>query len=110
LENLTFIAEQFKADGAVLKVKEFGNGNINDTYIVTLNTQTERKFVLQRINTHVFKQPQLIMQNMRAFTEHVHRRVRDEGHEWEAPHVTKTDSGAPSVSSTTRNRSIPSQI
>jgi Ser/Thr protein kinase RdoA (MazF antagonist) len=93
LENLTFIAEQFMAEGDVLKVKEFGNGNINDTYIVTLDTQAQRKFVLQRINTHVFKQPQLIMQNMRAFTEHVHRRVQEEGHEWEAPHVIPAKDG-----------------
>src|SRR5262245_34510145 len=33
LNNLTFIAKQFTLDGNVLNVKEFGNGNINDTYI-----------------------------------------------------------------------------
>jgi len=93
LENLDHIADQFKPSGNILKVKEFGNGNINDTYIVTLDDPTKNKFVLQRINTHVFKQPKLIMQNMRAFTEHVHRRVRDEGHAWEAPRVLSTNDG-----------------
>jgi len=91
LKNLTHIAEQFTPNGGILKVKEFGNGNINDTYIVTRDT--EEKFVLQRINTHVFKQPHLIMQNMRAFTEHVHRRVQDEGHAWETPHVIAARDG-----------------
>src|SRR5215203_138605 len=76
-----------------MKVKEFGNGNINDTYIVTLDHPEENKFVLQRINTHVFKQPQRIMQNMRTFTEHVHRRVRNEGHAWEAPRVIPAKDG-----------------
>ncbi len=93
MENLNTIAEQFKPGGNVIKVKEFGNGNINDTYIVTLDTEAENKFVLQRINTHVFKQPKLIMQNMRTFTEHVHRRVRTEGHAWEAPRVIPAKDG-----------------
>ena len=79
------IAEQFALFSRVLDIREFGNGNINDTYLVTTDayedSQAEEKhFVLQRINTQVFKQPRLIMQNMRAFTEHVRRRARDEGH------------------------------
>ena len=93
MEHLTFIADQFKPGGNVIKVKEFGNGNINDTYIVTLDFPEGHKFVLQRINIHVFKQPQLIMQNMRAFTEHVHKRVFDEGRHWEAPRVIPTQEG-----------------
>jgi len=93
LENLNNIADQFKPGGNTIKVKEFGNGNINDTYIVTLDTAEDNKFVLQRINTHVFKQPELIMQNMRAFTEHVHKRVRSEDHAWESPRVIPTHSG-----------------
>ena len=93
MENPIHIAAQFSPGGNVVKVKEFGNGNINDTYIVTLDTQADNKFVLQRINTHVFKQPQLIMQNMRAFTEHVHQRVQMEGHIWESPRVLPAQDG-----------------
>ncbi|MEP6895151.1 MAG: aminoglycoside phosphotransferase family protein, partial [Chloroflexota bacterium] len=93
MENQTYIAEQFKPGGNIIKVKEFGNGNINDTYIVTTNASENNKFILQRINIHVFKNPHLIMQNMRTFTEHVHRRVRNEGHVWEAPHVIPTHNG-----------------
>ena len=93
MENLLAIAEQFNPGGNILKVKEFGNGNINDTYIVTLAIPENNKFVLQRINTHVFKQPKLIMQNMRTFTEHVHQRVRNEGHAWEAPRVISAKDG-----------------
>ena len=89
MEQPTSIAEHFKPDGNIVRVKEFGNGNINDTYIVTLDTQEENKFVLQRINTNVFKHPQLIMKNMRAFTEHVRRRVKEEGHSWQMPRVMR---------------------
>ena len=90
MENLAFIAKQFSHAGNVLEVKEFGNGNINDTYIVTLDVPAERKFVLQRINTNVFKYPQLIMKNMRVITEHVHERVRTEGQVWQTPRVIPT--------------------
>jgi len=84
------IAQEFYAGGQVLEIREFGNGNINDTYLVTTDSTEEPNFVLQRINTHVFKQPRLIMQNMRAFTEHIRRRTREEGHRWEMPRVLAT--------------------
>jgi hypothetical protein len=83
------VAEQFAPYTRVVDMHEFGNGNINDTYLVSIDAvlPEERQFVLQRINTQVFRQPKLIMQNMRAFTEHVRRRTRDEGHRWEMPRV-----------------------
>jgi Ser/Thr protein kinase RdoA (MazF antagonist) len=89
LYTYSFIAEQFAPSAPVIHVHEFGNGNINDTYLVTLDTvlTEEKQFVLQRINTQVFKQPKLIMQNMRAFTEHIRRRVREEDHQWQMPRV-----------------------
>ena len=89
MENLTQIAGHFKPGKNIVRVKEFGNGNIHDTYIVTFDAPEDNKFVLQRINTHVFKHPHLIMKNMRAFTEHVHRRVETEGHAWQMPHVMR---------------------
>ena len=88
----TSIAEQFAPFKRVLDLHEFGNGNINDTYLVTTDVDgnlypPEKNFVLQRINTQVFKQPRLIMQNMRTFTEHMRRRVNAEGHHWVMPRV-----------------------
>ena len=93
MHHYTSIAEQFTPRGRVLEVHEFGNGNINDTYLVTIDSNEETHFVLQRINTQVFKQPKLIMQNMCVFTEHMRRRVREEQHFWEMPRVLKTRDG-----------------
>ena len=89
LHHYTSIAEQFAPFKRIVNVHEFGNGNINDTYRVTVDTdQPEQSyFVLQRINTQVFKQPELIMRNMRVFTEHVRGRIHAEGHRWETPRV-----------------------
>jgi hypothetical protein len=80
LHHYTAIAEQLISEGKVIELREFGSGNINDTYLVSRDMNEENHFVLQRINTQVFKQPKLIMQNMRAFTKHMRRRARDEGH------------------------------
>ena len=89
MHHYSFIAEQFAPSLRVTDVHEFGNGNINDTYLVSTDAAVpeDRNFVLQRINTQVFKQPRLIMQNMRTFTEHMRKRARAEGHHWEMPRV-----------------------
>jgi hypothetical protein len=89
LQHLS-IAQDFYSDGEILEIKEFGNGNINDTYLVTANSKEVRHFILQRINTHVFKQPQLIMKNMRVFTEHMRKRARTENFKWKIPRVLHT--------------------
>ena len=91
LYHYNFVARQFSPSTRVIDVHEFGNGNINDTYLVTTEATLpeDSQFVLQRINTQVFKQPALIMQNMRRFTEHIRRRAREEAltHRWEMPRV-----------------------
>ncbi|GAX35870.1 phosphotransferase enzyme family protein [Nodularia sp. NIES-3585] len=69
--NLIAIAEQFTSQGQVTGIESLGNGNINDTFLVTLDSLERKHFVLQRINTQVFRQPALVMQNMRILTDHV---------------------------------------
>jgi Ser/Thr protein kinase RdoA (MazF antagonist) len=76
LANLVAAADQFKQQGKVIDIQEYGNGNVNDTFLVTLESKREKHFILQCINTQVFRQPELIMLNMRTFTEHVHKRLQ----------------------------------
>ncbi|MEH1882424.1 phosphotransferase enzyme family protein [Nostoc sp.] len=91
-EKLVAIADQFAQQGKVTGVKAFGSGNINDTFLVTLDDSKEQHFVLQRINTQVFRQPKLIMQNMCTFTEHVRKRLQHTplNRRWEVPRVLLT--------------------
>jgi Phosphotransferase enzyme family len=86
------IAEQFSLHGKITEARAFGNGNINDTFLVTVDTPTEPHFVLQRINTKVFRQPQLVMQNMRTLTEHACQRLQnmDLDRPWQVPRVLLT--------------------
>lgn len=91
-ENLVAIADQFAQVGKVIDIQAFGNGNINDTFLITLDTPKQKHFILQRINTQVFTQPQLVMQNMRIFTTHVRDRLQRTplDRRWEVPQVLLT--------------------
>ena len=97
MDNLFAVAEQFKPQGRVIAVREFGNGNINNTFQVTLDTKGQKHFILQRINTLVFRQPELVMLNMRISTEHVRRRLQQSplsaGRRWEVPGVLFAQDG-----------------
>jgi Ser/Thr protein kinase RdoA (MazF antagonist) len=91
MDNTAAAAEQFTSQGKVTDFREYGNGNINKTFLVTLDNTREKHFILQRINTQVFQQPDLIMQNMRFFTRHAAKRLQNsplsEGRRWEVPRV-----------------------
>ncbi|MBQ4425792.1 MAG: aminoglycoside phosphotransferase family protein [Lachnospiraceae bacterium] len=51
-----------------------GHGNIHDTY-----RSADSRYLLQRINTHVFTRPREVMENIVGVTEHLRRKVREEG-------------------------------
>jgi Ser/Thr protein kinase RdoA (MazF antagonist) len=95
------IAERFAGRGAPTQVESFGTGNVNDTYLVTLAGPLAAaggadKFVLQRINQHVFRRPELILINMRTFTEFMQQQLNQEAaalRRWEVPRVISTPSG-----------------
>jgi Ser/Thr protein kinase RdoA (MazF antagonist) len=92
LNNLIEIADRFKPQGKVVDIQEFGHGNINSTFLVTLDSLDEKQFILQRINTQVFRQPKLVMQNMGVFTLHVRDRLQRNppNRRWEVPRVLLT--------------------
>ena len=96
MEPLYQVAAQFAGADSVASVQPYGSGNVNDTFLVTLQPSGQ-KFIMQRINTHVFRKPTLIVANMRCFTEHVGKRLRQEGNRtrgrWETPTVIGTKQG-----------------
>ncbi len=90
--NLIAIAEKFTSQGQVTGIQSLGNGNINDTFLVTLDSSEKKHFVLQRINTQVFGQPKLVMQNMQILTDHVSQNLKltPTNRRWEVPRVLLT--------------------
>ena len=66
MNSVLFIASQFSQ--SVREICLFGNGLINDTFLVTTDSS---RFVLQRINSHVFSHPEWIMGNLQTLNHHV---------------------------------------
>jgi len=78
LENLMSLAERFRLPAGEKTVEPFGNGHINNTYLVTAAGAADQ-YVLQRINSYVFVRPREVMENMLHVTEYLQDRIREEG-------------------------------
>ncbi len=70
--DLMFIARQFHLSGEPVEIKPLTTGHINDTFI--LATQATR-YILQRINQVVFKEPVRAMDNILRVTEHIRNKT-----------------------------------
>lgn len=53
----------------------YGNGHINDTYLVNHT----KKYILQKINTDIFQNPQRLMENIAAVTDFIRKKVKAAG-------------------------------
>lgn len=74
------MAAQFAITGEFLAGSAFGSGHINDTYqLQFLQGGVQRRFVLQRINITVFKQPKLLMENILRITRHQRNKLKASG-------------------------------
>jgi len=92
------IATLFDVPGRLVSLQPLGSGNVNDTYRVILRTTfSEEQYVLQRINRSVFTDPPAVMANMKAVTDHAHRRITEEADEadriWQLPRVIPAKNG-----------------
>ena len=66
-EALNTVINSFAFDGEVVESKPFGSGHINDTLLLT--TAKGSQYILQRMNTFVFTDPQALMENVFGVTE-----------------------------------------
>jgi hypothetical protein len=77
--NIKHIAENFNLDGKLIRHESFGSGHINDTYCLTCEKSNSQKhYILQRINHEVFKNPPEMMENIRRVTNHIHRKLQEQ--------------------------------
>lgn len=96
--KLAAIAAAFALPAPVARVEPLGNGNVNATYLVALAGGERRRYVLQRLNTHVFAEPRPLMGNLVQLSAHVARRLAQqpdpEGERgWEVPQVLPAAAG-----------------
>ena len=94
--DLSALARQFAFPGEILSVREYGSGNVNDTYLVRATAgQTIPAFILQRLNPGVFPEPEKIMHNLRVLDNHVRPKLPAyPNRRWELPTIIPTRTGA----------------
>ena len=74
--DVASIAGHFHIRGAPVDVAAVARGHINDTYILTARKgEIRTRYVLQRINHAVFKDPPRMMANITRITEHIRQKV-----------------------------------
>ncbi len=96
--ELSVLIHEFDIPGQLVTIIPIGSGNINDTFLAIFrNTFTETQVILQRINSKVFPDPGLIMDNMHCITQHAHAKLSKElmtsDRVWQMPKIIKTKDG-----------------
>ncbi len=93
-EQVLAVCNRFAFAGEVTDLKVCGNGHINSTYIVTV--EGGKRYVLQILNTAIFKDPVGVMNNIVAVTEHIRKGLAESGEDTErgTMRVVRTKDGA----------------
>jgi hypothetical protein len=76
-ELVRSVADEFAIEGEYVLGEEVESGHINSTYLATyqLPDGGQRRYILQRINEKVFKDPLAVMRNVECVTSHINWKV-----------------------------------
>ena len=92
------VAAQFQTEGGAVEHAPYGNGHINDTFLVVCETGEGRRkrYILQRMNRSIFKMPQQLMENVVNVTEYLREMIARRGGDpdRETLNVVKTKDGS----------------
>ena len=79
--------------GKAISCEPYGNGHINETYLVVTE---HKRYILQKINRHVFPRPDRVMENICGVTEHIRKKAKTSGGDVERATLTvvQTDLGS----------------
>ena len=76
-QEIQQVCEAFRIRGAFQSCEEIKMGNVNRTYKVNYirDDGKPKSYIVQRVNTYVFKNPVQVMDNIDLVTEHLHLRA-----------------------------------
>ena len=74
-DKIQQILSNYDLGGPIISCEEFGNGHINWTY--RIETAAGDQFVLQRINTYVFRDPVGLQRNIELLTDFMRQKEDD---------------------------------
>lgn len=77
LSTISQIGNQFAIQGEFVEGHEIESGHINTTYMATYESPdgSRHRYILQRINQNVFKNPLAVMRNVECVTRHINWKV-----------------------------------
>jgi len=77
-DNIKSVAGHFRLKGEPIGFGPVKRGHINDTYVLTTDEKGHTvRYILQRINRSVFKDPMSVMSNISRVTEHIKEKMRN---------------------------------
>lgn len=65
------VLKEFMIEGEITNICPYGEGHINSTFLAET---TKKKYILQKINTVVFKKPENVMSNILLVTEFIKKK------------------------------------
>jgi thiamine kinase-like enzyme len=74
-DTLKEIVYQFDIQGDVEHIKAHGSGHINDTFHIVNTNITLPDYLLQRINSHVFENVPVLINNIEIVTHHIREKL-----------------------------------
>jgi hypothetical protein len=75
-QHVEAAARAFDIDGDFISAAPYGSGHINDSYCAVFQRNgAASRYLLQRINHHIFRNPVVLMQNIERVTAHLAAQV-----------------------------------
>ncbi len=75
--NKEEILNCFQIEGPVISLLPFGGGHINDTFHARCKNVHNREYLLQKVNSYVFRDIVGLMNNFELITSHIRNKLRE---------------------------------
>ena len=75
------VASHFLFEKGETHIAPYGNGHINDTFCVSVDTGADRpvRYILQKVNRYVFPEPEGVIENIERVTQYLRGVIKNEG-------------------------------
>ena len=81
--NIEEICDMFSLNGKFTGYKKINNGHVNSTFTLFFEENGKvAKYVLQKVNTEAFKNPEGLMNNIVAVTSHIRKKYEEMNIPW----------------------------
>lgn len=79
-EKILEVCNRFHIQGEYLRYEVVNSGHINSTYrVYYFRNGEEKDYIVQKVNTYVFTEPEKVMQNISAVTEFIRAKIKATG-------------------------------